>query len=363
MENKQNNDERRNFKQIFNLNNILSQAITYAAYLISIGSAIVLIYISLIQTFKFEIDWTTVGIFSAATVLLAWLNWSTWYRKHYEKTMSEDIKQHSLGKYSIHGRYYHASKDFTDAELQLKIDEFNDEYTDKWLRYVERVTGKPIETKTEIELDKDGNPVLDESTGEPKIIITKGIKDLPYRGFKHPILMWRIKNHRYPQSGYKTSMELMSLLSFQESNLNKRHLRAHTAFYVKQSISKFLTSLLTITVSASIIPEFITGQWGSAILKLIVALGALGASILTGAMNGIRGARLKLSTVEGVCIDLEEWGHKKPIIAPYNIVDFQAQNNQVQDNQEKVIELKSNEGYSSLEVTNEIFNIQNSQNK
>ena len=36
-----------------------------------------------------------------------------------------------------------------------------------------------------------------------------------------------------------------------------------------------------------------------------------------GGMNGIRGARIKLSIVEDASVDLELWGNKKPKIAPY----------------------------------------------
>ena len=61
----------------------------------------------------------------------------------------------------------------------------------------------------------------------------------------------------------------------------------------------------------------IQGDIWSAILKLLVAVGSLLGAVFMGSMNGVRGARLKLSTVEEVCMDLEKWADKKPILAPY----------------------------------------------
>lgn len=305
-------------KKLFNLNNILSQVINFAAYIILVASVVALLYISFIEKFDIKIDWLTMGIFSLAAVLLAWLNWNTFYKRQYEKIMAEDIAQNSMNKYSIHARYYMAIKDWSDVELQKKIDEFNEEYEAKWLRWVEKVTGVPIDSRWEIETDSFGNQILDENKKVKKIWV-KGIKELPYRGFKHKILMWRIKNHRYPQSGYKTSMELMSLLSFQDANLNKRSLKADKSFYLRKSLTKLFSLSLTVSMTASLVPELISGNKWAALLKAFVALGSLITAVLLGAMNGVRGARIKLSIVEDACSDLERWADKKPILTPYII--------------------------------------------
>lgn len=344
--------EKRNFRKMFNMNSILAQVINFAAYIILLISVFALIYISFVQKFNIKIDWVTLTLFSIATVALCWLNWNTWYRKQYEKLMSEDIAEHSKGKYSIHARYYHCIKDWSDIELQKKIDQFNDEYTAKWLRWVEKTTGVLIETREEVELDAKGQPVLDEN-GKPKIIIVKGIKDLPYKHFKYKRLMWRIKNHKYPQSGYKTSMELMSLFSFQDANLNKRNLKADKQYYAFQSSSKFLSSLLTITMGASLVPEMISGNYAAAILKLILGLGSLLTSVLMGAMNGFKGGRLKLSVVEDACTDVERWGNMKPVVAPYE--PFKTQFEEVQPTQE-VQQNTEKPAESQPVITKEIFN-------
>ena len=230
------------------------------------------------------------GIFSIALVALSWINWTAFYRRQYEKVMAEDIEQHANNKYSIHVRYYNAIKDYNDIELQKDIDKFNDEYTAKWLRWVEKRTGYSVEE----------------------------IKKLPYKGFKYKFIMWRIKHHKYPQSGYTTSMELMSLFAFQEANLNKRDLRADRRYYTWHALQKFVTTLMTVVVGASIIPEMISGEWWTAILKLILGIFSIGMSVIFGALNGIQGARLKLSTVEEACGDLERWAEKKPEKAPYD---------------------------------------------
>ena len=345
--NNQNNEQitKRDLKKLFNMNNILTHILNFAAYIILVMSLIALLYLSFVERFNIEIDWLTLGIFSLATVFLSYLNWNTFYKRQYEKLMAEDIAEHSINKYSIHARYYNAIKDWSDIELQKKIDEFNEEYTAKWLRWVEKYTGVPIETRDEVQLDANGNPKLDEN-GKPVIVTVKGIKDLPYKGFKHKILMWRIKHHVYPQSGYKTSMELMSLFSFQDSNLNKRNLKADRQYFSVRSISKFIQLMLMVLVAASVVPEMISGAVGSAILKLLIAIISVVTSVLTGAMNGIKGARLKLSVVEDACMDLERWADKKTVLAPYK--DF-----------EKVIEPEQAEESKPDEVqqpvTEEIF--------
>ena len=339
MEKRTNKDglSKKDFKRLFNMNNILSQLINWAAYIIVVISLGVLIYFSFVETIDIKIDWKTFTIFALVAAMLSWLNWNTWYKKQYESVMAHDIAQQEENKYSVHSRYYVAIKDWTDPELQLAIDNFNAEYEAKWLRWVEKYTGHPIETREEIELDKDGKPIIESETvlldeyGEEvldidfnpviytkyKTIVRKGIKDLPKKGFKHKILMWRIKTHHYPQSGYKTSMELMSLFSFQEANMDRRSLTADKKFYTKNSLQKLFFLLLTIGVGASIVPNMIQGEWWSALLKLIIAIGSLSTSVLMGAINGVRGARIKLSTVEDACQDLELWAKKKPVIAPY----------------------------------------------
>ena len=297
MEQREQERKARNLKKLFNMNTILSNIINYLAYLIMAGSAIVILYLSFIQTLKIEIDWTTMGIFSTAAVVLASSNWIAFYRKTYEKVMSEDIAEAALGKYSIHTRYYNAIKDWEDKQLQEAINRFNKEYEEKWLYYVECTTGCKIEE----------------------------IKTKSYRKFRHPILMWRIKHHVYPQSGYKTSMEVRSLFSFQDNNLNKRKLKADKVFFYSRATRKIISSTLLVSMGASLIPEFIHGNWAEVVLKLLIGLWALLSSVFMGAMNGVRGARLKLSTVEDTCIDLEEWGKRKPTVEPYSFTEVKVE--------------------------------------
>ena len=336
------NNQNKDIKKLFNLNAVLSTIINYAAYIILVISVAVMLYLSFVQKFEIEIDLLTLGIFSVALVALSWINWTTFYKRQYEKIMTEDIEQHTKGKYSIHVRYYNVIKDYSDIELQKDIDKFNDEYTAKWLRWVEKTTGFPIESRYEVELDENGKPKLDENSKPIKIFV-KGIKDLPYKGFKHKILMWKIKHHRYPESGYRTSMELMSLFAFQEANLNKRDLRADTKYYTYHAIQKFVTTLMTVVVGGSIIPEMISGNWWTAILKMILGVFSIGMSVVFGAINGIQGARLKLSAVEEACGDLERWSDKKPVLAPYS--DF-----------EKEIEPEKEETEKPM-ITENIFNL------
>ena len=335
------NEHKRDFKRIFNMNYVLSQIINYAAYLILIGSILVLTYLSFVETISFNLDWKTITIFAATTVAASWLCWNTFYHKQYEKLMDDDIEQHNKNKYSIHKRYYDASKDWTDAELQIAIDNFNEEYTQKWLRWVEKTTGVPIETVKEKYVDENG---------KEQIKTVLGIKERPYRGFKHKVLMWRVKNHKYPKSGYKTSMELLSLFSYQDANFNKRNLRADKHFYIRGSITKLLSKVLLVFIGASLIPEMVKGEYWTAILKLILAVVTLISSVLMGAMNGVRGARLKLSIVEDACADMERWANKKPALTLYE------EQVEIQPEVTKPVEEKTEESFEENQViTQDIF--------
>lgn len=299
-------NKRKDLKKLFNMNNILNQVVAFGAYLILIGSVLVLVYLSFIEKFNFTLDIKTLGIFSAAVVFLSFTNWNLFYHKQYEKIMAEDIQQYSENKYSIHCRYYFAVKDWNDEDLQAKIDEFNKDFEQNWLRDVESTTGYTIAE----------------------------ITNLPYRKFKYKRLMWKIKNHKYPKSGYKTSMELKSLFSFQNSNFNKRNLKADKHFYRINSVKKLIVSLLSITIGASLIPDLIDGEAYTALLKLILAIGSLLSASFSGAMSGIKGARIKLSIVEDACRDLESWKGISPYLAPF-INTEKSEKIPVIDNEEK----------------------------
>lgn len=330
----------RDLSRLFNMNNVLSHVIAFGAYFVVIGAILILTYLSFVETFKFTFDWKTIGIFSGATVLLSWTCWNTFYHKQYEKLMDEDIRQQAEGGYSIHARYYNASKDWKDVDLQKCIDEFNEEYTRKWLNWVEKTTGVPIKSCKQ--------KIINPDTNEEEIVDVVGIEDLPYKGFKYKKLMYRIKNHKYPQSGYKTSMELTSLFSYQDANLNKRNLRADKTFYTRKTLTKLFMGILTIVTGASLIPEMISGEYWSAILKLAVAIGSLMSGVFMGAMNGVKGARLKLSVVEDACYDLERWAEKKPIIEPY----IQTQPEEVVS---QTVEEEPKKESKEFEVTKDIF--------
>lgn len=343
--NKQNID----YKRLFNMNTIFTHIINFAAYIILFASLCIVWYLSFVQNLNFYLSWTTLGIYAGAAGFLSWINWNNFYSKQYENVMAEDIEQANTDKYSIHARYYAAIKDWEDTKLQEKIDKFNEEYLAKWLNWVSHITGYPIETTYKTHIDENGNKIVDE-----KIL---GIKDLPYKGFKRKLLMWRIKNHKYPQSGYTTSMQLLSLFSYSDSNLNKRRLGADKLFHIEKSASKLITSLLILSVTGSVVPEMVSGNWWEAIFKLGIALFSLLSSVFAGSITGVRGARLKLSTVEDVCADLERWSDKK---SEYNIQPYVNNNLKV-----KVDALgnKKPELMTPSEVVEEIFSKTESEKK
>ena len=309
----------RDFKKIFNMNTIMTTVLNYAAYIVLIASVGVLIYLSFIKTLKVSIDVLTFSVFTTVVVILSFVIWNMFYKRRYEKTLADDIAQHEKQKYSIHVRYYNAIKDWNNVELQTMIDEYNKKYIADWLYSVEVETGIPIETKYVQEIDeKTGEVKLDEN-GKIKYKKILGIKDRPYKGFSHKILMWRIKHHRYPKSGYKSAISLMSLFSYREGQLNKRNLSADKRYFVISATLRFLLTIFIVTIGISLTPDILEGNFLAMLMKLSVGLWMLISSTISGSITGLKSARIKLSTVEDVCVDLEQWAHKKPIIEKYEI--------------------------------------------
>lgn len=305
MENKNSNN------QTFNMNNILSTILSYGSWLIVIASVIILGWLSFVTGFDVNIDWKVLGIFTIATVGLSWVTWNNFYNSRYQKVIKEDVDKQFMKKYSIHGRYHHAIKNWTEEELQKAIEDYNKRYTESWLKFVEAETGVPIETKHA--------KMKDPLTGEEKVIEIKGIKDLPYKKFKHKVLMWRIKNHKYPKSGYRSAMQLLSLLSAQDDGQVRRNINKHKQFYFRKSLTKLVVACLVVSLGGSLAPHIMNGEVWPVVLKLILAIGSIFSAVFFGMLNGVKGARIKLSLLEQVAGDLEEWAHIKPIISPYEV--------------------------------------------
>lgn len=290
-------------------NQIFGRLVSYGAHIIVVFVIGFLAYLSFVENLAFTPNWKTATLFSVSSVLASWLIWNMFYKRYYTSTIEQDKVNAQVKEYSVQFRYYMATKDWEDSALQAAIDKYNDEFVEKWLNWVEKTTGVPIESRKEVVIDPD--------TNEEKVVDVKGIKDLPYRKFPHKILMWRIKHHKYPKSGYKTSREVLSLFSSQDSDFKERKLHADKTFFGRKTAMKLLTSIFILAVGASITIQFIQGNWADATYRLILGLGALLLSIFFGAYNGITGARLKLAIVEDVCYDLEKWANTKPVVTPY----------------------------------------------
>lgn len=281
-------------------------------------SALILIYLAFVDSIEIKLDWKTISVFSAVTIGLAWMVWNVFYRKQYESLMLKDIEQGNENEYSVHVRYYNATKNWDDVALQDAIDKFNDDYLNKWLRYVCKQFGQD-KLKRIVTNPETGETKTEEITMEERL---DAIKDMPYKSIKgiaRKILWLRIKHRRYPESGYRTSMEVLSLLSYNDSNLNKRNLRADRTFYKIKASKKFIMLFMTVAMGASLIPDMINGNWWGTLLKLVIALFALATSSFFGAFDGVRGARKKIALVEDTCQDLERWAKIKPIVEPYQV--------------------------------------------
>lgn len=265
----------------FSAHKLLYTIIKYGSIILAAASIIVLCLLSFVENIGLSTDFRDVTVITLVALVLNCLLWDTFYKDQYSKVLFEDINAAAQKKYSVHKRYYDARKGYTQAELRAYIRKYNKDFVDSWLQDVEDITGRKID-----DIEKES-----------------------YKHNTHKLLIWRIKHHRYPNSGLHSPQQLLTALSIGQSQGLKLHTNAAEKSHTSKLIVKILTSALTTFLAAAITYNFITDAQ-QAILKLVLSILLIFLSILFGATSGVKGGQTKLSTAEQICELLEEWKGK-----------------------------------------------------
>lgn len=270
----------------FSTQKLISNVIKCGTQIVFLISLAILSYLSFVDSFTIKPSLKTIGIISVIGIVLNYVVWDSWYSSNYEKSLLQDRLN---SEYSIHRRYYHARKGWKYEELQKYIRDYNRNFTKQWEIDVEDITGRTVED----------------------------IRNEPYRGHDHKLLIYRIKKHIYPKSGIRTPKDLLYILSVSGSDTMKIDVHEAEHMHTKGRITKFISSVLSMFLAASIAIEFVQGDIYSAIFTFIINVAILFMSLFFGAMSGAKAAKVKLSTVEKISELLEEWRNEPPFEEPY----------------------------------------------
>lgn len=270
----------------FSAQKLATKILKWGTQIVFLAAVIVMAYLSFIDSFEIKPSVQNITTVALVALVLNWIVWDSRYRAEYDKGLTADIMAKD---YSIHRRYYFARKGLKQEEVQKYIRQYNKDFVKAWLDDVEDITGRTIED------------------------IEKG----DYKGHDHKWLIYRVKHHKYPKSGLTRSREVLSVLDVSGSDGMKIHIRKAEHLHTVGRIQKLITSALSTALAASITVNFITGNWESACLTLLLNIVILFMSVFFGAASGVKGAKIKLATAEQISELLEEWRKQPPKEEPY----------------------------------------------
>lgn len=138
-----------------------------------------------------------------------------------------------------------------------------------------------------------------------------------YKGNSNKLLIWKLKHKKYPKSGLRTPRDVLQVLSVGASGKMQINLKKAEHTHVINLSTKIITSIAGMFMAASVIVEFITGDWASAVFRLLLYIAMLFTSLFTGVIIGTKAAKMKLSIAEEVSERLEEWKNEPPTEVPY----------------------------------------------
>lgn len=269
---------------------IINQILRWGTQIIFIAAIAIMIYLSFVDNVNLDFNARKLTTIAAIGIVLNWIVWDSYYRKNYEALLQNDLENSDKGKYSIHRRYYYARKGWKDEDLRVIIRDYNRRFINTWKQDIEDICAR-----TEEEIIAEG-----------------------YKGYDHKFLIWRIKNHQYPKSGIRGPKDLLYLLSVGSADTLKFKGKAAEQFAAKGKITKVITSLLSVGLVASISVEFVQGSMATALMTLLLNIIMLFVSLFFGTVQGQKGAKIKLETVEEACELLEQWKNAKPVEEPYS---------------------------------------------
>lgn len=286
----------------FSINRMLHSVLRFGSIILVVLAIIILALLSFVTNLGIDPSIRNITTIALIALVLNFMIWDMFYKDQYNKVMSEDINNGAKNKYSVHVRYYKARKGFTQQQLRANIRKYNQNYINAWLEDIEDITGRKV-----------NDTVIDTKTGLKEI----GIRNGRYKGNSHKFLIWRVKHRKYPKSGIKTPRQLLNILSVGKSDAMKIHTNAENVHRNVGRVTKIITSFVGTFLAASIVYEFIEGTWESAIVKLIINITLIFASLFFGAVSGLKGAQMQLSVTEEICDLLEEWKNVPADIEKY----------------------------------------------
>lgn len=264
----------------------------YGVNILFIAAIGLLSYLSFVDNFVINPSIRNITILSLTALALNWMVWDMCHNKCYKQTLDCDLLNE---EYCIHKRYYLARKNCKEQWLQERIREYNKSFFVSWLMDVEDETGRYIKDT----IDENGNIVL-------------GIRNGPYKGHSHKLLIWKIKHNYRPKSGVTSPRQLLNVLSVGSSGSMKLVINKAEQLHRRGQISKLFTGALGTFLAGALVYEFVTSNWQSAILKLVVNVSLLFMSWLFGSLSGTRTGQVKLGTTEDVCELFEQWKNEIP---------------------------------------------------
>ena len=270
----------------FSTEQLVNKIVAWGSKILFIVGIIILSYLSFVENFDINLSIRNVTTIALIAMVLNYLVWDSNYQSNYSKVLNQDAVNKD---YSIHKRYYFARKGWEHTKLQERIRKYNKDFVTAWIQDVEDITGR-----TE-----------------------KQIIEGPYFRNHHKLLIWRIKRRKYPKSGIRTARSLLYVLSVGNSGSMRIDVRKAERYHSLNRFKKIITSSLSTLLVASLVYDFISGDWDAAILKLIINIALLFMSLFFGTIGGVKGAQIKLSTAEEICEKLEEWKNEPATEVPF----------------------------------------------
>lgn len=270
----------------FSTQKLVGTILRFASIIVFVIAAAILIYLSFVQNINLSPDIRNITLIAAISIVLNVVVWEMYYKDGYNKVITQDMSNET---YSVHKRYYFARKGFKYDELQTYITNFNEQFRTAFIKDCEAVTGR-----TEAEIVSQG-----------------------YKGNSNKLLIWKLKHKKYPKSGLRTPRDVLQVLSVGASGKMQINLKKAEHTHVINLSTKIITSIAGMFMAASVIVEFITGDWTSAVFRLLLYIAMLFTSLFTGVIIGTKAAKMKLSIAEEVSERLEEWKNEPPTEVPY----------------------------------------------
>lgn len=270
----------------FSTEQMVAKVTKWGVNILFVVSAVILAYFSFVKTFEIDPSIRNITTIGLVSMVLNWIVWDGYYNSAYERILSQDIANK---EYSVHKRYYEARKGWKYDELQKAIRNYNKSFVRAWIQDCEDVTGR-----TEKEMVEGG-----------------------YKKRDHKMIIYKLKHRKYPKTGIKTPKDMLYILSVGKSNSMRIHTKQAERYHTSGRLRKIITAGLGSLLGASLVFEFIDGNWEGAILKVLINIVLLVTSLFFGTTAGLKGGKIKLATAEEISERLEEWKGEMPKEEPF----------------------------------------------